>query len=1095
MGESWFAERLQRTVATLGKPAADTFRMLRSLPVDAVRNNVAQGMSFAAGRGREPWRHQAEAMEAVRLHLEDRSKDPTAIVVMPTGSGKTEIFLRVAEASGLEVGETRLAVPTLVLEPTRQLVTQTVEAFRERFPKLHALPMETGQGLPGTVTVLSYDLFMDMVLDGRIKPDDVAAIVMDEAHRGLSDMRRDVIGRFLGNTVITAYSATPAFDAIKNVHALLGRGNEVCRISDERLRQEGVISPVINYVLRTNIQGRLPTDAKLRRAVIRDATAKTLLNFVSTHEEAASGVALRDKIYLGYTNGIDRAREVAGMLAGIGLAADSVSGDDGTKVVDAKLKELAGGRIRALVNDKVLVEGTDVPQVRGVLAVDPTVSLVKHLQRCGRARRIDPDLDRFDPRQTSSVVEVLVEVNGVPLRDQRIYAEAIGDLTVVKLVNTPPQDMDGLIRDAVAKGLGEADPDDEIDALLKGGEPDEPRPRPERVPRAAAEDGFEVSDGVLDIHYLLRLRDKGGVPPGYFGPAMLAAALGMDSDDERLLGMLREIEDDLVRGVPTAVGGSPVAAALMPGSVGDGPKVCLHGDALSALRSALGMEFATDDHASHWLNRNQVANNLGVRVRGRAFEATWEAATAGRLAIPTMPGGGAAMRPLARGGSWAAYVHPAALPAFEERLGRKARFAFPAKSARHLEFAEVCSRIGAPDTHNRMKGAWRAVGEEYARDGSLRDGERRVDYDLVLSPDGGVVACLGVQELAWFSARVGFDRVAGGVSDWVSYANALQRANVPADREEAFRDLWAEISKHEEDGMPAVVSGRTWKAARLVSGRGKVGLYVHADEIPALEAMFGRPRADEWLPFEEVRARLALPEAHLDRLWLCWTELRRTHLASGAASFEGREFGFRLEESRQAKRFLLRAGDVDALGEAVRSVPPEPKTEDWMDRGEVAAALGVPADDPRIQGTWDWLAEESAGPGGAIQDRVSGGLVSAHLHRRRLERFASLAGLRVPGIRTEEHLAMVDLLRVGGLSRYAREVSQVAARLAWQVSEGREPTLPDGRPVRYEYVGMDGPGYCFHRDDIGAISEAVERMRRGTVAESHEDVVAPGMRP
>jgi superfamily II DNA or RNA helicase len=236
---SWFSTEMRRSAAELGGTHLRVHDLLRSLSLAAVRNNLRAGLGFAASRGRPLWAHQAETLTALASHLSDPRQDARALAVIPTGGGKTEIFVRMVEATGLDAGGARLAVPTIVLEPSRHLIQQTVEAFNERFPTLQVSGILAPDDRPRSVTVMSYELFVNMLRDGRLLPGDVGAVVMDEAHRGLSDLRQGLIRRFLDHAVVTAFSATPAFDANKNVHALLGAGNEVVNIPDERLRRKG----------------------------------------------------------------------------------------------------------------------------------------------------------------------------------------------------------------------------------------------------------------------------------------------------------------------------------------------------------------------------------------------------------------------------------------------------------------------------------------------------------------------------------------------------------------------------------------------------------------------------------------------------------------------------------------------------------------------------------------------------------------------------------------------------------------------------------------------------------------------------------------
>lgn len=1124
MAPSWFASRLREGVSHAGSDALRTLDLLQALPVDSAKRNIAAGLEFAEARGRKPWAHQSETMSAIRTHFLDPSKDPNAIVVMPTGGGKTEIFVRTVESSGLDVGDLRIALPTIVLEPTRQLVGQTVGVFRERYPNLHVGALDGPLALPGSVTVMSYDLFSDMVLDGRMAPGDVSAIVMDEAHRGLSDIRQGVMNRFLGRTVVTAYSATPAFDANKNVYALLGRENEVANVPDERLRRDGVISPVVNYVLRVNVFGKLPSDTDLKGSIIREATAKAVSNFVTSHREDVSGTALRDKRYFGYANGIARSRAIAGMLSDLGMAAEGVSGIEGLNAINEKLGRLASGDLSALVNDQVLIEGTDLPQARGVLAFDPTVSLVKHLQRCGRARRIDPSLDRFDPRQTSSVVEVMVEVNGIPLQDQRIYAEAIGDLSIAKVFTAPSQGVHDLIRSVMARGgdpAGDLDADEmgvllgaETDgegatrgnelALGAGGElgVDGDVPAATATARKArkAAAGFAITEDLRGVHYLLGRRDREERPEEYLPSAMAATLLRVTRSNPGLVQAFASMKAELEEGLPPTIGGNEVRAALYLN--GPAPLACIHIGDIEALANQIGVPVSGEDHRLGWLSKTQMADNLMVRTSEPSFETAWAEAAAGTMDLPDADDGGPCMRLMRNGNRWTTYLHVTGIPAFEAKLGRRVRFSFQPRESRHLTLSNLSNRLGSSPQNPVISALWKDMSTTYARDGAVLDGNRRVDFDVVRHEKGTIGLCIGEGEVEWFRRKIGMRDLPLKESGWLGMNEAAKLIGTSPYKTPAFRDFWMGLAEKESRNEPLVERDRTWRMEMRRTSLNKECFCLHEDEIPALAAAFDRGedkiRTEEWLSKAEVGQRLGMDPNRPNPLWKAWETLTAGLKEGKGAVLNG--YAFRFEERVGNGRHVptLHVNDVERLGTALGAVKAMGfKTDEWLSRSELADVLGGVVNDPHFVDCFKKFA--SMAEVGTLLDghrpvRFELRKVNASywcLHRSEVEWFSLVSGFPIPVPKAEHHVSLSDLYRMSSFRANWEPLQMVVRTLQDLLEDGKEPRLEDGRPIRFELTKSKKRHYCFHVDDLPLLQEAVEAFK----ASGHDmkrDEATPG---
>ena len=980
-GESWFSAEMRRSAADLGVTHLRIHDLLRSLPLSVIRNNLRAGLDFAGSRGRPLWAHQAETLSALASHLSDPRREARALAVIPTGGGKTEVFVRMVEATGLDAGGARLAVPTIVLEPTRHLIQQTVETFNERFPTLQVSGLLGPDDRPRSVTVMSYELFVNMLRDGRLIPGDVGAVVMDEAHRGLSDLRQGLIRRFLDHAVVTAFSATPAFDANKNVHALLGSGNEVVNISDERLRREGIISPVANYVLRVDVTGSMPDDPSLRRAIVRKAAHDALIGFLVRYEEPITGLRLRDKAYFGYVNGLGKAEEVADALSLAGMPSRSVRGADGLEGLRAGLAELKGGRLKALINDRVLAEGVNLPQARGVVAFDATTSLVKHVQRCGRARRLDPSLDPFDPRQMSSVVEALVCIDGIPLDTQRIYAEAIGDLSIAQVHEAPQQDAEFLaksLRDAdieAMDGTEEADEaaqmDESIGRLQEARGVISGRPKGGSVDEESWADIFTVTQSLNDIHYLLAKRESQDRPDDLLPRTHVARAINTSVGNPHLVDIFSEIDAALQKGEVPKVGGVEIRAGQhrfrynngLYVHVEDVPHIGMEfWRRIGRLPAGTTPESFAAERTGEWLDRTEVANACNLRSYHPAFNAAWDEAVSGDLGEFE---GGPLVRLMRDKDRLKLHVHRRGVEVIRARLGVDGP-ALPAKGESHVSYGQVCKALGVSSNLARVNDAWDLMVENFARDGVVvRDG-RHVGFAFFRGANGKPTPALNRSEIDWFAKLTGVSHLIDRSDEWLTMNEAARAIATSPYATPALKDLWQEIRRAHEAGGAEPVAGRTWRGA-MAKGTEVAAFRLHRSEVDALASAIGRGRdrlmTEEWLTAKKVGNSLNQSPTR-GVFFDAWQDLLGQLREGKTPTLQDR--AFRMEERLLAGQWIpcLHVSEVDALGRITggrRSMGP--KGEDWLGREDVAERFGKHQTDPTFRRSWqDLVLKASQGP-------------------------------------------------------------------------------------------------------------------------------------
>lgn len=414
--------------------------------LDQLRRLVRRAGKTIDFKSRQFWRHQNEATEAIIRHLGDADFDPQTIAVIPTAGGKTEIFLRLIDAFTEIKGPNTFVPNTIVLVPTQNLIEQTLRRAAEQWPTLpvgytsaKAAYAEDGSVVPQgikPITLMTYEGFVALVKEGRIRSRDVDFLVLDEAHRALSDLRQEVFGGFIGNTLISGFSATPAFSEEQDLHLLLGEENEVINITAKRLRDDGIIAPAANYVYAISMEGRMPKGGAKSPAMKR-LSVRSGLEFYESYRDPATGQKMIGKPTLGYCSDVEHARIAAAHFnrryRSRGLKAVVLTGRDSSAKQSEVLKQLREGKVHAVMNVKLLQEGTDVPCVRNIVNFSHTASAVRASQRGGRGVRWDFELDP-DTDQTVSILDCYFEQNGSPVGAPRFYFETIGDPSIARLI-------------------------------------------------------------------------------------------------------------------------------------------------------------------------------------------------------------------------------------------------------------------------------------------------------------------------------------------------------------------------------------------------------------------------------------------------------------------------------------------------------------------------------------------------------------------------------------------------------------------------------------------------------------------------------------
>ncbi len=408
------------------------------------RLREALGIAISDQDYRSLWEHQRRAFHHLTGHFAPDTERSKAIVVIPPAGGKTRIFIHLLKAHTATTGGGRR--PAVLLAPTQNLVRYALEEFAK-------IGVEARLGWTKKrhpVHVMTYDQFQKLVKRNAMKASDIDLLVMNEGHRGLSELRRDTLDKFDGYCPILAFTGTPSYNIDKTLYQSLGAENVAFQISATELRNAGILTPAINYMLCVSLEGTPPKDKARRDLVIANATRSAVLEFYRTFEDPAHGIVMRDKPYIAFHDTCDDAQLAADSFNASrgpgGRPSYVVAGHDKWEDHKNVLLGLRDGANQGVHNAKVLLEGPNFPNVEAVLNYTSTGSLVRESQRCGRAMAVNPD----HPERISVVLDVFVEVNGRVQGAPCFYFETIEDESIARIVRQASRSW--LDHDPYAKG-------------------------------------------------------------------------------------------------------------------------------------------------------------------------------------------------------------------------------------------------------------------------------------------------------------------------------------------------------------------------------------------------------------------------------------------------------------------------------------------------------------------------------------------------------------------------------------------------------------------------------------------------------------------
>lgn len=344
----------------------------------------------------EPFPYQREAAELfVRSVM--RKKSTRALVVLPTGCGKTKTSYLIAFG---------ISRRTLFLAHTDQLVSQPAKDLRRDFPDIRVGIVKASTNDNTAAFVIAS--VQTLAKDDRLK--DLLAtqsgfgafdlVIVDEAHHAIEGSTYEKIVNALPEVPVLGLTATPERTDKKPIGKLFCDGIVYRMTPREAMDARGpgpFIVPISDG--RGNIH-------ESRRILVPDADMRAVAKAADAGGKDAEKAALLEAIVEATVAGIFLAKdagrrsvcftmsvassdEIARRAGERGIRCASVHGKKKAREINALLKAHAEGNLDALVNCNILLEGYDDPGVDGIVWGRPTESRPLYVQGVGRGLRLD----------------------------------------------------------------------------------------------------------------------------------------------------------------------------------------------------------------------------------------------------------------------------------------------------------------------------------------------------------------------------------------------------------------------------------------------------------------------------------------------------------------------------------------------------------------------------------------------------------------------------------------------------------------------------------------------------------------------------------
>jgi len=343
--------------------------------------------------------HQTESL--VEIEKQRKKGKSNFLVVLPTGTGKTEIMI----ADIFRIYESNITCKSLILVPSRQLRDDTIIKMRKRFEE---------SGFPSSITIGAETKNSIMVQTYswmsryyyKFASRYFFYIAIDEAHHAVAPTLQKVIHHFNPENLLGLTATDQRLDE-KKLENIFGKYESDLTLVDAI--KQNLLAPIRAFRVKSNIDlseirfnGKDYIATDLQRGVIvpsRDQLIVDVLKkyFVGTNIGFKSGLI--------FCVSVKHAQELAKQMQENNITCKAVSGKDSKS--ETYIKEYQNGNIQFLTTCSLLNEGWDSPRTSIIVMARPTMSKVLYTQQLGRGTR------KYKDKEALYVIDVVDNYGGL----------------------------------------------------------------------------------------------------------------------------------------------------------------------------------------------------------------------------------------------------------------------------------------------------------------------------------------------------------------------------------------------------------------------------------------------------------------------------------------------------------------------------------------------------------------------------------------------------------------------------------------------------------------------------------------------------------
>lgn len=325
--------------------------------------------------------YQQDARTAVEREWEDGNL--RTLLVLPTGTGKTIVFAKIAEDC------VRDGDRVLVLAHRGELLDQAADKIAQS-TGLQCATEKAEESCLGSwyrIAVGSVQSMMRQKRLGQFPNDYFGTIIIDEAHHSISDSYQRVLNHFEGAKVL-GVTATPDRGDMKNLGSVFS--SLAYEYTLPKAIRDGYLSPIkaLTIPLQMDLTGVGVQAGDFKVSDLGTALEPYLYQIADEMQKYC--LQRKTVVFLPLVKTSQKFRDI---LNEKGFRATEVNGEstDRAEILSA----FDTGRYNVLCNSMLLTEGWDCPTVDCVVVLRPTKIRSLYSQMVGRGTRLSPGKDHL----------------------------------------------------------------------------------------------------------------------------------------------------------------------------------------------------------------------------------------------------------------------------------------------------------------------------------------------------------------------------------------------------------------------------------------------------------------------------------------------------------------------------------------------------------------------------------------------------------------------------------------------------------------------------------------------------------------------------